>query len=146
MAFAMRMTFVDVICDGSLRHLYADGKKAGFEFQARLAYYRGHYLSDIDEFWVTVDGVRYDPAVCTFGINGKELSGAMLNRCTSEFWTLLEPAKIRVTLPGGLPDGEHEIDLHLMLRVPYLPLPGSSEAHAYMPIDSCDKKTLTIHD
>ena len=146
MPFAMRMTFVDVIQDGSLRHLYAGGQKTGFAFQARLAYYRGHFLSAIDEFWVTVDGVRYDPAQCTFGINGKDLNGAMLNRYASEFWRLLEPAEIRVTLPGGLPEGEHEIDLHLMLRVPYLPLPGSSEAHAYMPIDSCGHKTLTIHD
>ena len=47
-------------------------------------------------------GVKYDPAVCTFGINGKTLNGAMLNRYASEFWTLLEPAKIAVALPGGL--------------------------------------------
>ena len=146
MAFAMRMTFVDVICDDSLKHIYVDGEKAGFQFEARLAYYRGHYLSAIDEFYVTVDGVKYDPAVCTFGINGKTLNGEMLNRYASEFWTLLEPAKIAVALPGGLAEGEHEVDLHLMLRVPYLPLPGGDNDHAYMPIDSCGQKTLTIHD
>ena len=33
-----------------------------------------------------------------------------------------------------------------MLRVPYLPLPGGDNDHAYMPIDSCGQKTLTIHD
>lgn len=146
MAFGMRLAFVDVICDGSLKNVLVNGQKAGFEFEARLAYYRGHYLSDIDEFWVSVDGVRYDPAICTFGINGKELNGAMLNRYASEFWTLLEPAKIRVNVPGGLEPGAHEVDLHLMLRVPYLPLPGGDSDHAYMPLDSCGQKTLTVTD
>ena len=146
MAFAMRMNFVPTIVDGSLRHLYVDGEKAGFQFEARLAYYRGHYLSDVDEFWVSVDGVKYDPAITTFGINGKDLPGAMLNRCASEFWKLLEPAKIKVNLPGGLPEGEHEIDLHLMMRVPYLPLPGGDSDHSYMPLDSCGQAKLTIHD
>ncbi len=146
MAFAMKMNFVPVLVDGSLRHLYVDGQRAGFQVEARLGYYRGHYLSDIDEFWISVDGVKYDPAVTTFGINGKDIPATILNRCASEFWTLLEPAKIKVTLPGGIADGAHKVDLHLMLRVPYLPLPGGDSDHSYMPLDSCGSANLIIHD
>ena len=146
MAFAMKMNFVPPLVDGSLRHLYVDGKRAGFQLEIRLGYYRGHYLSDIDEFWISVDGVKYDPCVTTFGINGKDLPATMLNRCASEFWTLLEPARIKVMLPGGLPEGKHQVDLHLMMRVPYLPLPGGDNDHSYMPLDSCGSAVLTIHD
>ena len=56
MAFAMKMRFVDVVCDDSLRHYYAGGRKMGYQFEIRLGYYRGHFLSVIDEFAVAVDG------------------------------------------------------------------------------------------
>jgi len=73
MAFAMRMTFVDVICEDSLKHVYVDGEKAGFQFEARLAYYRGHYLSDIDLLEVYLDGEKMPDEAVTFELNGKEM-------------------------------------------------------------------------
>ena len=79
-----------------------------------------------------------------FGINGKEFSVYQLPHLVSEFWTILTPANIKVRKPGGLPDGEHEIELTLMLRSPYMPLPGGEGEHNYVPIDSCDKKVLII--
>lgn len=56
MSFAMRVNFVDVICDGSLKNEYINGKKMGYSFAVRLSYYRGHFLSDIDTLEVKVDG------------------------------------------------------------------------------------------
>ena len=53
--FALRLNFVDVICDDSLENIYANGKKVGFQFQVRLSYYRGHFLSTIDEVGVKID-------------------------------------------------------------------------------------------
>mgnify|MGYP000470738432 FL=1 len=50
MGFAMRMNFVDVVVSDSLKHYYVDGKKMGYQFDIRLSYYRGHFLSVIDEF------------------------------------------------------------------------------------------------
>ena len=52
MGFAMRMNFVDVVVSDSLKHYYVDGKKMGYQFDIRLSYYRGHFLSVIDEFKV----------------------------------------------------------------------------------------------
>ena len=36
MAFAMKMNFVDVVCDDSLKHYYAGGRKMGYQFEIRL--------------------------------------------------------------------------------------------------------------
>jgi hypothetical protein len=141
MAFSMRMTFVDVICDNSLKNLYAKGEKIGFFFDVRLGYYRGHWLSCIDRLEIKVDGETVALEKTRFGINGKEFSVAQLQSCYSEFWQLLDPARITVFHEGGLSDGEHDIELALFLRVPYLPIgPG----RAYMPLDSSGEKTLKV--
>lgn len=146
MAFAMRVNFVDVVCDNSLQNIYVNGKKRGFGFDIRLSYYRGHFLSDVDLFEVYVDGEKMNDHDVTFGINGKEFAVSQLGELYSEFWPLLEPAHIRVNRAGGLSAGEHKIDVKLMLRVPYLPLPGGKTDHDYMPLDSCGSKVLKIKE
>lgn len=146
MGFSFRINFVDVVCDNSLKSIYVDGRKSGFQFDIRLSYYRGHYLSDIDLFEVRVDGEKMEDRNVTFGINGKEFTVAELPYCISEFWTLLEPARIRVLKEGGLESGEHHIEVTLMMRVPYLPLPGGEGEHNYMPLDACGEKTLVLAD
>lgn len=144
MSFAMRVNFVDVICDNSLRNEYFDGKKTGYSFDVRLSYYRGHFLSDIEELEVVTDGAEEDAEKITFCLNEKELSVWQVKEAYTEFWNLLEPARIMVSRPGGLPEGEHHIQLKLMMRVPYLPLPGGENDHSYMPLDSSGEKTLKV--
>lgn len=144
MAFGMRLVFTDIIQNNSLKNYYVNGKKSGFEFDIRLAYYRGQYLSCIDKFEVAIDGEKIDSKDITFCLNGKEFSVFQLPYLVSEFWTIITPAKIRVRKPGGLSLGEHEIELTLILRSPYMPLPGGEGDRAYVPIDSSDKKILSI--
>lgn len=146
MGFSMRVNFVDVVCDGSLKNTYANGAKNGYAFDIRLSYYRGHFLSDIDLFEVYLDGEKADEHDVSFGINGKEFSVFQLPYLISEFWTLLEPAHIKVRKPGGLEKGTHRIDVKLMLRVPYLPLPGGDNDHCYMPLDSCGGKEFVLDE
>lgn len=146
MGFAMRINFVDVICDNSLKNTYVYGKKSGFTFDIRLSNYRGHYLSCIDEFKVTVDGEDISHQDVTFGINNKEFNIYQFPNLISEFWQLIEPAQIKVYKKGGLSAGEHNIKVHLMLRVPYMPLSASAEDTMYMPLDSCGEKVLTIKE
>ena len=45
MGLALRLNFVDVVCDDSLKNFWANGKKIGYQFDVRLSYYRGHFLS-----------------------------------------------------------------------------------------------------
>ena len=146
MGFAMRINFVDVICDDSLKNIYVNGKKNGFDFDIRLSYYRGHYLSCINEFKATVDGEELADEDVTFCINNKEFNVNQFPYLISEFWQLLEPAHIKVYKRGGLSVGEHDIKVHLMLRVPYMPLSAAAEDTKYMPLDSCGEKVLCIKE
>jgi hypothetical protein len=144
MAFSMRLPFVDVVCDDSLVNTYVNGKKLGYEFQIRLSNYRGHFLSCIEEFVVTVDGNEVNSDDITFCLNEKEFTLKQLPSLISEFWNLIEPATIKVFAPGGLTEGEHHIDVKLMLRIPYMAVPGSKKEHDYAKLDSCGSKTLSV--
>jgi len=143
MGFAMRMKFSDIIKSHSFKDLYINGEKNGFEFEVQLAYYRGHYLPDIELLEVYVDDIQMPQEAITFELNGKEMPIYKLRYSMTEFWSQVKMAKIRVIKKGGLPVGSHEIKMKLMLRIPYMSL-GSD--HKYMPLDSSDKITVEINE
>ena len=96
----------------------------------------GIILDRYDDFEVPNERIK-------FCINGKEFSPVEFDKCYTEFWQVIEPATIRVFYPGGLPEGEHKIDVTLMFHSPYMPI---GPDHQYMPVDSCGSKTLAITD
>ena len=136
----MRLNFVDVVCDDSLENVYANGKKVGFKFQVRLSYYRGHFLSTIDELGVKIDGEEIPTENICFCLKGQEFGVAQLHSLVNEFWPITEPATIKVFYPGGLEKGAHKVDFTLYFRSPYMAI----GENAYMPIDSCGEKELVI--
>ncbi len=140
MAFAMRVNYVDVICDDSLKNVFANGKKTGYQFDIRLSYYRGHFLSVIDQLEVKVDGKPVPEQDIKFCLHGREFGVSQLHDLVSEFWCITESATIKVFKNGGIEPGEHEIDLTLMFHSPYMPISDTE----YMPIDSCGSKKLTL--
>ena len=142
MAFAMRMKLnSEIIKKNSFKNLYINGRKNGFEFDVQLAYYRGHYLSDIDLLEVYLDGEKMPQEAVTFEIKGKELPVYKLSHAVTEFWSQVEPAKIRVIKKGGVEAGEHEVELKLMLRVPYMQI---GPDHNFMPLDSGDHVVVQV--
>lgn len=142
MGFAMRMPLnEEIVKKDSFRSIYINGSKNGFEFDVQLAYYRGHYLSDIDLLEVYVDGEKMPAEAVTFELNGKEMPVYKLTYAVTEFWSQVVPAKIRVIRKGGLKEGEHELELKLMLRVPYMQI---GPDHQFMPLDCGDKVPLTL--
>ena len=142
MAYAMRINYVDVVVDNSLKSLYVNGNKSGCQFQIRLSYYRGHFLSVIDEFGIKIDGEEILKEEISFCLNGKEFGVSQLHDLVSEYWTILEPATVKILHNGGFEPGEHMIDVKLMFHSPYMPI---SETE-YMPIDGCGSKTLILKE
>lgn len=140
MAFAMRVNYVDVVCDNSLKNMLIRGKKMGCQFDIRLSYYRGHFLSVIDELGVKIDGEPIPTDDIKFCLHGKEFGVAQLHDIVSEFWLITEPATIKIFKDGGFAPGEHDIDVTLMIHSPYMPISDTE----YMPIDSCGSKRLTL--
>lgn len=140
MAIAMKLHYVDVIQDDSLKNVYVNGEKSGYKFDIRLSCYRGHFLSLINELELSVDGEEVKKEDMVFCLHGKEFGISQLHDLVSEFWQIIEPATIKVFKKGGLPAGEHEIDFKMIYRCPYMPISDTE----YMPWDSGQKKTLTI--
>ncbi|MGL9730702.1 C-glycoside deglycosidase beta subunit domain-containing protein [Enterococcus sp. DIV0756] len=139
--FVMRMQFNEqIIKTESFENLYINGKKQGFSFDIQLAYYRGHYLSDIDLLEVLIDGEKIPDEAVTFELKGKELSLYKLKYAVTEFWSQVEPAKLHVLKPGGLA-GEHDIELKLVLRIPYMQI---GPEHDFMPLDSGEKVSVSF--
>lgn len=144
MGFAMRMPLNgEIVKKDSFKSMYINGKKNGFEFDVQLAYYRGHYLSDIDLLEVYIDGEKMPQEAVTFELNDKEMPVYKLPWAVTEFWSQVVPAKLRVIKKGGLTEGAHELELKLMLRVPYMCI---GPDHTYMPLDSGDKVTVTVKE
>lgn len=142
MGFAMRMKLNDeIIKKSSFSHLYINGRKNGFSFDVQLAYYRGHYLSDIDLLEVYLDGEKMPQEAVTFELNSKEMPVYKLKYAVTEFWSQVVPAVIRVIKPGGVNAGTHELELKLMLRIPYMEI---GPDHSFMPLDSGEKVTLLV--
>ena len=142
MGFAMVMGLRKSVVDGTLKHVYQDGRKMGYEFQIQMDYYRGHYLSTIDELSVKVDGKEVPEESILFCVNGKEFGIIQLKDAYTEFWEINKTATLEVYLPVGLEDGEHEIDLHMISRSPYMPL--DFDNHFYMPISHCSCVKMAI--
>ena len=144
MAYAKKLNNIDnVIVKDSLQHCYVNGKKIGYQFQVKLDYYRGHFLSTFEEFEVKLDGEAVPNELIKFCINGKEFSPVEFEHCYTEFWQVIEPATIKVFCPGGIAEGEHNVDLTLLFRSPYMPIGPN---HQYMNIDNCGTRTMVIKD
>ncbi|MDD6667642.1 MAG: DUF6379 domain-containing protein [Lachnospiraceae bacterium] len=144
MGFAMRMKLNDsIVKKETFRNTYIDGKRSGFEFKAQLAYYRGHFLSDIDSLEVYLDGEKMPDWAITFELNGKEMPLYKVYEAQTEFWSQVNQATIRVVKAGGVADGDHELDFRLMLRVPYMQI---GPDHNFMPLDSGEKVTVHVEE
>ena len=140
MAIAMRLKYRDVIQDGSLKNIYVNGKKMGYKFDIMLSYYRGHFLSVIDEISLATDGELVKTSDMSFVLKDKEFGVSQLHDLVSEFWPISEKATIKVFKEGGLAEGEHELDFKLIFHSPYMPISDTD----YMPWDSSEKKTLPV--
>ncbi len=134
----LRLNFTDVICDHSLKHIFANGQKIGCQFDVRLSYYRGHFLSAINELRVRIDGREIDPMDITFSIHGKDYGLAALPLLGNVFWPVTEPATVKIFKRGGFCEGGHDIEFIMYFRSPYMEIGPDM----YMPNDGCGSKRL----
>lgn len=108
-----------LICKKPIQNITIAGVIVGYEFQIRYPSYRGCFLSCIEELRFTVNGWTTDPASVYFGLNGKWFTVQELPDLFREYWYIMTPATIRVMTPGGLPEGNYELNVYMKHRVPY---------------------------
>jgi hypothetical protein len=104
------------------RNVGPEGHRSGFEFRLRLPNYRGMRASLFDGVDVTVDGERFGFESNRYVVGGHEYKLPTLRDAIDARWRLDEPAIVRVTRPGGLAVGVHEIEVGVRIRQPYIPI------------------------
>ena len=123
-----------MICEHDFQNLLEAGKVTGFQFKARLPYYRGLGLSMIEELAVTVDSVKYPRQVIRVTLHGNTYTLDEMEREYEDRWEFGEEGIVTVQKPGGLSSGLHKMEVEAVMRISYLPflLTGS------------DNKVLTL--
>lgn len=125
-----------MICEDGFRNSIENGAVIGFQFDARLPYYRGLGLSMVEDIGIRVDGEAVSREQIRFSVRGRSWTLAEMETEVEERWEMGEIATLLVALPGGLPRGEHTIELSEQLRISYLP---------FSPITR-DKKVLMLSE
>lgn len=110
-----------IICEEGFRNVSDAGSVTGFEFQARLPYYRGLGLSMVEDLSVSVDGVEVPREDIRFSVRGRSWTLDELETCYDDRWNFGERATIFVKRAGGLAAGRHQLKLSERLRISYLP-------------------------
>lgn len=112
----------NVFIEDSCRNYIANGIVIGFELQTYITYYRAIPLSMVNDIRVKVDGIEIprQSIRCTDGIDTftlDEMTTAINNK-----WEYGEPLTIRC-LGEGLSSGEHDVELTVIVRTAYIPVP-----------------------
>ncbi|MFT4214101.1 MAG: DUF6379 domain-containing protein [Microbacterium sp.] len=113
----------DLIQSTGFRNVRDGGEVTGFQFRVRIPNYRGLYASLIDGIAVRVGeivNVPHDVPLWTLG--GRTYTLQELWDSEDVRWPLEEAATVTVPLPGGLPDGTHEVSVEILLRASYIPV------------------------
>ncbi len=113
-----------MIVEDDIQNVVENGKITGFQFGARLPYYRGLGLSMVEEIGIKIDGEEISQSVIKLTVHGNTYSLAQMESEPEDRWEMGEIAYITVPKEGGLTKGEHKINLMLNLRVSYMPFPS----------------------
>ncbi len=112
----------DLIQSVGFRNVREGDEIVGFQFRVRMPSYRGMAASLIDGIGVRIPGlVDVAPDVPTWTLQGRTFTLAELWESDDVRWQLEDAAIVTVPLPGGLPDGIHELSIDLRLRMSYIP-------------------------
>jgi hypothetical protein len=114
-----------MICEDGFKNIADKGNVTGFQFGARLPYYRGLGLSMVDDISVAVDGVPVPRDHIMLTVSGKTYRLEQLESASEEErWEMGDIATLTVRQSGGLPPGAHKLELVETLRISYLPFPS----------------------
>lgn len=113
-----------MICEDGLQNVTENGAVTGFQFGARLPYYRGLGLSMVEDIAINIDGEAVPREQILFSVRGRTWTLEEMENEIEERWEMGEVATLIVQCDGGLSSGEHKVELMEQLRISYLPFPS----------------------
>ncbi len=117
------------------KNVEKDGKIIGYQFGARIPYYRGLGVSMVQGVGVSIDEQEISPEAILFTVGDGTFTLKEMEDQEEARWEMGEVALITVLQDGGLNKGDHLVDLLINLRISYLPFPAIRKAI---------QKTITI--
>jgi Domain of unknown function (DUF6379) len=104
-----------VIADQSLR-----SDDHAFTFDLRMPWYRALPLSSLEGLEVRIDGSPVPSEELRLSLGGTAYALADLPPLHDEWWYVADPAEVQAPKEGGLEAGDHELDVTIALRIPYI--------------------------
>jgi uncharacterized protein DUF6379 len=104
-----------VIEDGSLAA--ADG---AFTFRLRMPWYRALSLSSLEGLDVALDGQPVPSDELRVSLDGATYTLAELPPLHDRWWYVADAAEVRAPWVGEVSVGDHELDVTIALRIPYI--------------------------
>lgn len=90
--------------------------------EVRMPWYRALPLSSVTKVGVKFDGVAVPTDDITFCVNDTEYALDALPELWQEWWYVLDSVWLRFPTPAGVGPGSHDVNVHLGLYIPYLPM------------------------
>lgn len=115
----------NVFIEGSCKNTVVNGAAAGYEMQTHITYYRGIPLSMVNDIRVKTDGqeVPREDIRCSVDDGEYWFTLDEMKTVTGHKWEYGEPMTVRVMKEGGLENGEHQVELTVIVRTAYIPVP-----------------------
>lgn len=103
------------------RNVVENNEIVGFQFDIRLMYYRGLWLSQIRPITVKIDEQEISQEAILWEIDGKKYTHLEMEKIGDIQWNVLRPATIHVKMKGGLEAGYHELEVDHRFSSSYMP-------------------------
>jgi hypothetical protein len=108
-----------MITNMQFRNVTENGQVTGFQVRVRIPYYRGVFLSFLDDMRITVDGELFPPEKLKFSLGGRSYTLAEAHKVTDVHWDFGQYAALIASKPGGLSPGVHTVEVGMLVRSSY---------------------------
>ena len=115
----------NVFIENTCKNTVEDNKITGYQMETFITYYRGIPLSMVNNIRVTCDGVEEPRESIRCSVDGGEYWFTLdeMKTVVEHKWEFGEHMIVQVRKEGGLAKGSHEIDLNVIVRTAYIPVP-----------------------
>ena len=116
------------------KNLYHNGSCTGIQFKILIPYYRGVFLSCLNDFMVKVDGEDFPKDRISLKVGDRVIPWSSIDNAYDVFWNFGDKLTVMVDKSGGLKDGLHKVECGLSIRKSYIPRVDPEGIYDFAPI------------
>jgi hypothetical protein len=109
-----------MIVGEEFKNVVKDGKVIGYQFGLRIPFYSSIVLSMVGDSRLKVDGQTIPDEKTSITLRGRTFPKPQMENEPYYRWEFGEVGMVTVAQPGGLPPGEHTIDIRLEVLIGFV--------------------------